>query len=254
MLTRVRSNAVGYVPAPAPDARGRGRPRMYGEKIVLKSLFDDPAAMDEIASPVYGESGVTLRVRSMDLLWRPVGVMVRFVLVIHPTRGKCILMCTDLEISPIEIVRLYGYRFKIEVTFKQALHGVGAFLHHFWMTAMKPIKRNGGNQHLHMETDEYRDKIRRKMQAYHRFMQVGLIAQGLMQVLATTVPRLVWCSFGSWLRTVRPGICPSEMVVAIAMRNTLPDFLADDACAPRLTKFIRDRLDINRTEGTRLVA
>jgi len=254
LLTRVRSNAVGYLPAPVPEIRRRGRPRKYGEKIAMKSLFDDPETMDAAASPVYGESDVTLRIRSMDLLWRPVGLAVRFVAVMHPTRGRCILMCTDLALAPIEIIRLYGYRFKIEVTFKQSLHVVGAFLHHFWMAAMTPVKRNGGNQHLHMKTDEYRDKIRRKMEAYHRFMQLGLISQGLMQVLATTGPALVWRSFGSWLRTVRPGICPSEMVVATAMRNALPEFLADDACAPCLTKFIRDRLDLKRAEGTRLVA
>ena len=40
----------------------------------------------------------------------------------------------------------------------------------------------------------------------------------------------------------------------VVMRNTLPDFLADDACAPCLTKSIRDRLDLKRAEGTRLVA
>ena len=79
-------------------------------------------------------------------------------------------------------------------------------------------------------------------------------AQGIMQVLATTVPDLVWRSFGSWLRIVRPRICPSEWVVAAAMRNTLPEFLADDSCAPYLTKFIRDRLDLERAEGTRPVA
>ena len=119
---------------------------------------------------------------------------------------------------------------------------------------MQPIKRNGANQHLHRKAPAYRDAVRRKMAAYHRFMQLGLIAQGLMQVLATTVPALVWRSFGSWLRTVRPGICPSEWVVAEAMRNALPEFLADDSYAPYLTKFIRDRLDLERAEGTRLVA
>ena len=254
LLTRVRSNAVAYLPAPVPEVRRRGRPRKYGAKIKLKSLFDDRETMEALASPVYSECDITLRLRSMDLLWRPVGRMVRFVAVDHPIRGKCILMCTDLELAPIEIVRLYGFRFKIEVSFKQALHVVGAFLYHFWMATMEPIKRNGGNQHLHRKDQSYRDAVRRKMAAYHRFMQLGLIAQGLMQVLATTVPNLVWRSFGSWLRTVRPGICPSELVVATAMRNSLPGFLADDFCAPILTKFIRERLDLTRVEGTRLVA
>ena len=110
------------------------------------------------------------------------------------------------------------------------------------------------NQHLHRKDRAYRDAVRRKVAAYHRFMQLGLIAQGMMQVLATTVPKLVWGSFGSWLRTVRPGICPSELVVATAMRNSLPEFLADSLCAPCLTKFIRDRLDLERAQGTRLAA
>lgn len=254
LVTRVRSNAVAYFPAPRPERKKRGRPKVYGAKIALKSLFDAPEAMRPIDSPVYGERGVQLHIRTLDLLWRPVGVLVRFVAVAHPTRGNCILMSTDLTLDPADIVRLYGYRFKIEVAFKQSLHVLGAFLHHFWMKVMTPLKRNSGDQHLHRKTAEYRDAVRRKMAAYHRFMQLGLIAQGIMLALATTMPDLVWRHFGSWLRTVRPGLCPSERVVATALRNTLPDFLADDHCAPNLTKFLRERLDLTRAQATRFAA
>jgi len=254
LVTRVRGNAVAYFPAPTPERRKRGRPKLYGVKIALKSLFDEPEAMHAIDSPVYGERGVQLRIRTIDLLWRPVGVIVRFVIVAHPSRGKCILMSTDLALEAIDIIRIYGCRFKIEVAFKQSVHTLGAFLHHFWMKNMTPLKRNSGDQYLHRKTAQYRDAVRRKMGAYHRFMQLGLIAQGIMLALATTMPDLVWRHFGSWLRTVRPGICPSERVVAIALRNTLPDFLADDACAPNLTKFIRERLDLTRANTTRFAA
>jgi hypothetical protein len=95
LVTRVRSNAVAYAPATPKKGRNkRGRPKTYGKKIKLKSLLADTGSMQHAASPVYGESNVTLRYRVLDLLWRPAGLLVRFVAVIHPTRGACLLMCT----------------------------------------------------------------------------------------------------------------------------------------------------------------
>ncbi len=75
-----------------------------------------------MASPVYGETDVKLQYHLCDLLWQPARRLVRFVAVIHPTRGRCLLMCTDLTLNAADIIRLYGLRFKIEHTFKQAVN------------------------------------------------------------------------------------------------------------------------------------
>ncbi len=210
--------------------------------------------MTEAESPVYGEKNVMLRFRAIDLLWRPVGVKVRFVVVLHPTRGKCILMSTNMDLTALEIIKLYGLRFKIEVGFKQAMHTVGSYRYHFWMNEMTPLKRKGGNQYMHHKTEEYRKAVRRKLDAYHRFMQVGLIAQGIMVAIATTAPDIVWASFGSWFRTIRYERCPSEMVVSIALRSKFPEFLTGRSSPENLVKFILERLDFSRENCSKMLA
>src|ERR1700733_12738039 len=109
--------------------------------------------------------------------------MERFVAVIHPRCGRCILMTTDTTLEAIEIIRLYGLRFKLEYSFKQAVHTIGTFSYHFWMKRMTPLKRNAGTQYLHRKPPEYRRAVARKLRAYHVFVQAGIIAHGLMQYL-----------------------------------------------------------------------
>ena len=248
LITRVKSNAIAYEPYVAQGSKKRGRPRLYGPKIALRTLLTDLVGMQQAPSPVYGEQNTTLNFHVRDLLWRPTGRLVRFVAVVHPARGSCLLMCTDTTLSAIDIIRTYGLRFKVEHTFKQAVRLIGTFSYHFWMKAMKPLRRGSGNQYLHHKSAEYRDAVKRKTNAYHLFVQAGVISQGLLQYLAAVASTQVWSSFGSWLRTIRPGVAPSELVVASALRQTLPEFLLNSVETASIAKFIVERQDHERME------
>jgi len=254
LVTRVKSNAVAYAPYRPKGPKKRGRPRVYGPKLKLASLFGNPNEMQRAASPVYGERNVVIQYRLCDLLWRPAGRLVRFIAVVHPSRGSRLLMCTDTSLNAIEIIRLYGLRFKIEHSFKQATHVIGTFTYHFWMRDMKRIRRRSGDQYFHRESLDYRKAVKQKIHAYHVFIQAGVVCQGLLQYLAVAFPSLVWNSFGSWLRTIRSGIPPSEFVVANALRQGLPDFLLNNAQTNNIAKFIVERQDHNTMEMFRLVS
>lgn len=254
LITRAKSNAVAYAPCTPLGQRKRGRPKLYGPKLRVKSLLEDRKAMQQAPSPVYGEQRVVLSYVVRDLLWRPAGRLVRFVAVSHPTRGSCLLMCTDTSLNAIDIIGIYGLRFKIEHSFKQAVRVIGSFSYHFWMREMKPIRRGTGDQYLHRASPDYRSAVKRKLNAYHVFIQGGVVAQGSLQYLAAVFPTIVWQSFGSWLRTIRPGIAPSEFVVAIALRQCLPEFLLTAALDHTMAKFITERQDHDKMEMFRIAA
>jgi len=243
LVTRVRSNAVAYFP-PSPRRRRkrRGRPRIYGHKTHLRDWFRYRKLFLKAPSPVYGEVGITLRYYCQDLLWRPLGHLVRFVWVSHPTRGNLVLLCTDLTLEPLEIIRLYGWRFKIEVSFKQAIHTVGAYAYHFWMQDMTPIRRGSGKQYVQRKSEIYRAHVRRKLAAYERHIQLGLIAQGLLQYLALSFRRVTWFNFHSYIRTASPQKPPSEWVVCHALRHTWPQFLQGSSHSLILKKFLASKI------------
>lgn len=254
LITRAKNNAKAYEPAPKSATIKRGRPKKYGAQLKLKKLMQDNTLFQEAESPISGERKISIRFYAKQLYWRASGELVQFVLVKHPNRGNIILISTDLNLAPLKIIELYGLRFKIEVSFKQALYTVGAFSYHFWLKAMKPRKRGDGNQYLHRESEEYRLAVKKKIAAYHRFMQLSFIAQGVLQYISIQMSEQVWKSFGSWIRTIRPGICPSEMVTATALKNSLPEFIADCKNGTNFKKFLHKRIDISRTEGMRLAA
>jgi len=257
LVSRARSNAVAYHPAPAlkpGGVRPRSRPRLYGRKVALKSLFKSATTFDTLTSPVYGEQDVTLKVRTLDLLWKPAGQLVRFVLVDHPNRGRIMLMCSDITLEAREIIRLYGLRFKIEFGFKQAAHVVGSYGYHFWMADMKPTRRGGKDRYLHRESEAYRRAVRRKLHAYQVFLTMGVVVQGLMHYLSGCHTEAVWAAHRTWIRTIRKGVAPSELIVKTALRNALPDFLLSGGETHDLTKFIVEHQGPDTADGRAVAA
>lgn len=237
LVVRVKSNAVACHAAEQTRVKGRGRPRKYGEKVKLISLFKDKRRFSSGTITGYDEKEVAVEYCSLDLLWKPVGRIVRFVLVQYPNKGKCIFMTTDLSLEPLAVIEMYTKRFKIETSFKQAVHTIGTFDYHFWLKDMDRIKRASGNQHLHRKSKQYRAAVEKKLESYHRFVAIGLAAQGFMQYLSTHFPGEVY-ALSPWLRTNTKSGHPSEDTVSHALLAALPEFLQSTTNASALQKIL----------------
>jgi hypothetical protein len=243
LVTMMKKNAVAYYPVTSHKTR-RGRPTTYGKKIKLFDLFK--TELPFIKAPMPGNEKIIIEYCVMVLLWRPLGGLAQFVLTRHPTKGNAIAMSTDLTLDPLSLILVYSLRFKIEVFFKQAVHLVGVFLYRFWLKMMKPIKRGSGDQYLQFASTEFKQGVAKKLRSYQLFILCGLIAQGLMQYLSIHYHEVVFKKFGTWLRTIRAHTLPSEMVVALAMKNTYDEFLIDGQYCSIFKKFLMDKIGIKR--------
>jgi hypothetical protein len=246
LVTRCKTNAIAYEQPKLPKTQKRGRPRKYGKKRTLRDTFANAKLFKTVPSPVYGETAVELLVHSELLLWRAAGCLARYVWVMHPTRGNIVLVTTDPDMKPLDVLLTYSLRFKIEVGFKAAKHVVKTFSYRFWMSGMKRLSRTSRTLYLHRETDSFRDQFDKKLHAYHLYVQLGCVAQGALQYLSLREPDAVWSNFRSWMRTMRPEQNPSEQVVGMALASSLPEFLqnAEEECG--LQKILLENVDYGR--------
>lgn len=211
IITRAKDNVVGYEDPPPKTGR-RGAPRKYGAKVKLTKLFEAKKdAFEQISIDIYGQAK-TLSFLCLDLFWKPIKEKVRFILVMDG-QGCFILICSDLSLCAADIIRAYSYRFKIEVNFKVLKHLMGVFFYHFW-TGVWPKIGKLKESDLSAIEDDSRSKrlIRQATNAIEGFVNFGIIATGILQIIAMNFDKSVWRKYSGWMRTVTSSI-PSEEVV-----------------------------------------
>lgn len=215
VLTRAKDNVVGYDPT---VRNPRGRPAKWGKRVKLRDQFQQRASeFRTISLDIYGKR-TTLSYLCLDLFWKPIQQKVRFVLVKNG-HERFILMCSHLGWSPEDIILAYGYRFKIEVTFKSLKHLLGSFAYHFWTSAVPKLSKKKVPVDLSGINEAKQRLIATTADAIEGFVNFGCIALGLLQILAINYPQIIWAKYSGWLRTKRCDI-PSEEMVRSVIQET----------------------------------
>lgn len=238
LVSRVAKNAVAYALACPFEQARRGRKKLYGEKIKLQELFHSAIMYSAIIQNSAGEN-VCVSYWCKDLLWKPLGMFVRFVGVEYPGKGRVILICTDISIHAQDIIQAYTLRFQIEHGFKAAKHVLFNWGYRFWSRAIEKVPSFGKLSAIDLEKLSFgnRENFMRKLKAYELYIMVGFIVQGMFQYLSLYHRELILASFNCWFRTFRPGMDLSEQMVKGAFQNSWLEFLTSSKTECAFKKF-----------------
>lgn len=223
IVTRAQSNSVAYTVPEPPKVKKRGRPRKYGDKIVLYDCFKDMSKFTQTTMVLYGKT-TKVQYLCFDLIWMPVKRVVRFVCV-ETNSGRCVLMSSDISLDPKDIIMIYALRFKIETSFKEQKNDMGCFAYHFWTTALP--KRKKWKQ-VDLPTDiQLQKRIAKAKQATNTFVCLNTIATGILTIMAFSHSREIWRFYPGWVRTLRstiPTIAATKLTFSHVFHSFLPRF------------------------------
>jgi hypothetical protein len=218
ILTRAKKNIVAYT-LPAAKAKQRGRPRRYGEKLRLLSLFDtQPGKFLRFEAEVY-QRKETVRYLVQDLIWKPTKGLLRFFL-IESSRGRLILLSSDLNLAVQDALQLYTSRVTIECLFASLKNLLGGLAYHFWSKYLQPVSRRPVRKQHVLPVSSNPEKTRNTLEAIHKFLAIHLIVVGTLRLLASRCTPDIRRHAHCWLRTPC-GEVPSEFVTRTALANFL---------------------------------
>jgi hypothetical protein len=133
MVTRSRLDAALYEPAPPRKLGQMGRPRVKGERLpALEEVLKNPKTKwARVALPQwYSEGRRLIEVASAIAVWYHSGepaLPMRWVLIRDPKNKfePQALLCTDLTIKSLQIVKWFVMRWCFEVTFEEVRAHLG---------------------------------------------------------------------------------------------------------------------------------
>jgi len=140
VVTRLRLDAALYEPAPERRAKQTGRPRKKGRRLPTLHQVATATATPWQRVTVhgwYGKRARTVEIVSGTCVWYHTGmpaVPIRWVLIRDP-EGKFetqALLCTKLEVTPLQVLEWFVLRWQVEVTFEEARAHLGMETQRHW--------------------------------------------------------------------------------------------------------------------------
>jgi len=225
ILVRAKKNVVAYGKPPKKDPHKRGPAKKYGKKLKLMTLFGSKAkcyTFQTIDADIYGHSE-NIRFLVLDLLWKPVKGMLRFILV-ETSRGRIILITSDFNLDAVTAIQLYCRRVTIETMFDTLKNTLGAMAYHFWSQYLSRASRKPKKQKDQEQKSTNPTQTKNTLAAIEKFVNVQLLVLGMLQLIAKQFPAEVKTKANCWLRTVSSKT-PSEFVTRTALANMLKNNL-----------------------------
>lgn len=140
LIARFRLDAALYEPAPERKPGQKGRPRKKGHRLpTLQQVLEDAQThWKKIVIPNwYSQGRREVEITSATAVWFPNGMPplpIRWVLIRDPKGSfkSQALLCTDLTADPQQILKWFGMRWQLEVTFHEVRDHLGVETQRQW--------------------------------------------------------------------------------------------------------------------------
>jgi hypothetical protein len=137
LVTRLRSDAALY--EPAPPYAGKGRPRRKGKRLPTPQQYGDApeTTWTTVELKWYDGRQRSMEIASQTAIWFHYGlpaVPIRWVLIRDPL-GEYEMVCllgTDQTVAPNQLVEWFVMRWQLEVTFEEARRHLGVETQRQW--------------------------------------------------------------------------------------------------------------------------